>query len=321
MARVNRNAEKQAQLADEMYNKIYGNTGTPAPENKDPPPQETVEAPVVEPATDQAAPADEATAEVKKENDETQPKPKFPDADPNDKSWEQRYKVLANKYSAEVPRYAAEIRSLKAEIAELKKAAEAKPEPAKQVDNLVKPEEVAEYGEKFVDFVKRAAKEVVPNDVSELRSTVEELRKTNSQLERKRFFEELAGLSPTWESLNTDKEFLDWLGELDPYTGQQRQSLFDDAYAKLDAWRVANFFNAYNDSLEKKEPPAQKPNLAEQVTPKTTGKTAPPQGKKLYTNAEVARFYDELRRGKISQEDARRIEQDIFAAQAEGRFR
>lgn len=77
MARVNRNAEKQAQLADEMYNKVYGNTGTPAPENNDPPPQETVEAPVVEPATDQAAPADEATAEVKKENDETQPKPKI----------------------------------------------------------------------------------------------------------------------------------------------------------------------------------------------------------------------------------------------------
>lgn len=321
MSRVNKSVEKQAQLAEEMYNKRYRNTEQSAPEENEPAKQESAAAPSEEQVVEQSAPNAEAPAEAATENAIDQPKPKFPDADPNDKSWEQKYKVLANKYSAEVPRYAAEIRSLKAEIADLKKTAEQKPAPARQVETLVKPEEVEEYGEKFVDFVKRAAKEVVPSDVEELRSTVNELRNTNTQLERKRFFDELVGLSPSWESLNTDKEFLDWLGELDPYTGQQRQSLFDDAYAKLDAWRVANFFNSYNEGVQKKEPPAPKPSLANQVVPKTNGKTPPPQGKKIYNNAEVARFYDDLRRNKYSREEAQRIEQDIFAAQVEGRLR
>lgn len=314
---ANRNAEKQAQLAEEIYNKVYRNTEQSAPEVKEDTSQESA-SPVEEQAAETAVAPE---AQEQKENVEQQPKPKFPDADPNDKSWEQRYKVLANKYSAEVPRYAAEIRSLKSEIAELKKVQEAKPVEPKREETLVKPEEVQEYGEKFVDFVKRAAKEVVPNDVSELKQTVEELRKTNSALEKKRFFDELGSLSPTWESLNTDNSFLDWLGELDPYTGQQRQSLFDDAYAKLDAWRVANFFNAFSDGQQKQEPQSRKPELAEQVTPKTTGKTAPPQGKKIYTNAEVARFYDDVRRNKYSPEEIKRIEQDIFAAQTEGRLR
>jgi hypothetical protein len=321
MPRVNKVVEKQSQLADEMYNKLYRNTEQSAPEGNEPAKPETVVAPSEEQVVEQSAPEAAAPAEAKPENADDQPKPKFPDADPNDKSWEQKYKVLANKYSAEVPRYAAEIRSLKAEIVDLKKSAEQKPAQTRQAETLVKPEEVAEYGEKFVDFVKRAAKEVVPSDVEELRSTVNELRNTNSQLERKRFFDELVGLSPTWESLNTDKEFLDWLGELDPYTGQQRQSLFDDAYAKLDAWRVANFFNAYNEGVQKKEPLAPKPSLADQVVPKTTGKTPPPQGKKIYSNAEVARFYADLRRNVYSPEEAQRIEKDIFAAQAEGRLR
>lgn len=325
MPKANKAVERQAQLADELYQQAYGKTSEEAPKNEEPgektrpqDPQPTPEPTASAPEVIQTA---QPAAEPPAENAPDAPKPKFPDADPNDPSWEQKYKVIANKYSAEVPRYAAEIRSLKAEIESLKQRLSTPQQPAQSASSQIKPEEIEEYGEKFVDFVKRAAQEAVPADVETLKQSVEEVRKTQGALERKRFFEELGGLSTTWQSLNEDKGFLEWLGELDPYTGAQRQQLFDDAYEKLDAWRVANFFNAYSDGMPKQEPPPPKPSLETQVTPKVTGRTAPPQGKKIYTHADVARFYDDLRRGKYSQDEAAKIEQDIFAAQAEGRFR
>ena len=325
MPKVNKAVEKQAQLADELYQQTYGKTSDEAPKNEEPGEKTQPQDPQQTPEPTDSAPEPTQTAEpadeTPKENAPDAPKPKFPDADPNDPSWEQKYKVIANKYSAEVPRYAAEIRVLKAEIEDLKQRLSTPQQPSQPASSQIKPEEIEEYGEKFVDFVKRAAREVVPGDVETLKQSVEEVRKTQGNLERKRFFEELGGLSPTWQTLNEDKGFLDWLGELDPYTGAQRQQLFDDAYEKLDAWRVANFFNAFSDGMPKQEPPPPKPSLEPQVTPKVTGRTAPPQGKKTYTNAEVARFYDDMRRGKYSQDEAARIEQDIFAAQAEGRFR
>ncbi len=334
MPRTNRAVEKQAQLAEEMYQKAYGKTEESAPvkveegeqeapstESAEPEAKATESAPQQNDPNESTEQADAKVEDVKTEENAEEPKPKFPDADPNDKSWEQKYKVIANKYSAEVPRYAAEIRELKAQIKDLEQRLEQKQPTHAPASTNISQEEVDEYGERFVDFVKRAAKEAAGNeDVNGLKQSVEEMRKEQAALGRKRFFDELNGLAPQWQELNENKDFLSFLNELDPYTGEQRATLFDDAYGKLDAWRVANFFNAYSDG-QTKEPQQPKPSLEPQVTPKVTGKSAPVQGKKYYNTAEVARFYDDLRRGRYSQEEAARIEQDIFAAQAEGRFR
>lgn len=316
MPKVNKAVQKQAELAEQLYQQTYGNTSAEAPVKEESSP---VEAPPPESVEQPATVVESAPVDASTENAIEQPKPKFPDADPNSSSWENKYKVIANKYSAEVPRYAQEIKSLKAEIEELK-AKLVQPAPSTPAPSKLKPEEVEEYGEKFVDFVKRAASEVLPDDVSTLKQSVEEVRKEQVALARRRFFEELGSLSADWESLNTDKGFLDFLGELDPYTGQQRQVLFDDAYAKLDAWRVANFFNSYSAGQEKNVPPPP-PSLEAQVAPRATGVTAPPKGKKVYSTADVARFYDDMRRGRYTADEAARIEQDIFAAQTEGRLR
>lgn len=321
MPKVNKSVEKQAELADQLYQQMYGKTDSaPVKEEADTQnvqPKESETPPAEAPADAQPAPVAEQTPV---ENADQQPKPKFPDADPNDPSWEQKYKVIANKYSAEVPRYAAEIRSLKEELTSLKARLDSQAQTPTPAPQRVKPEEVEEYGEKFYDFVKRAASEVVPEGVDTLKQSVEEVRKEQTALARQRFFDELGGLSPEWRTLNEDRGFLDFLAELDPYTGAQRQQLFDDAYGKLDAWRIANFFNAYVQGQTKEAPP-QKPSLETQVTPKTSGRSAPPQGKRVYSTADVARFYDDMRRGKFTADEAARIEQDIFAAKAEGRLR
>ena len=323
MPKTNKAVAKQAELAEQLYQQMYGNTEESAPvkEEADAQNVQPTESANSEPDASADAPTETVAEQATVENVEPKPKPKFPDADPNDPSWEQKYKVIANKYSAEVPRYAAEVRSLKEELASLKARLDSQAQTPSPASQRVKPEEVEEYGEKFYDFVKRAASEVVPDtNVNELKQSVEEVRKEQTALARKRFFDELGGLSPEWQTLNEDKGFLEFLSELDPYTGAQRQQLFDDAYGQLDAWRVANFFNAYSAGQTKEAPP-QKPSLENQVTPKTSGRSAPPQGKKIYTTGEIARFYDDMRRGRFTADEAARIEQDIFAAKAEGRLR
>lgn len=326
MARLPKAVEKQAQLADEFHQKTYGNTETPpadpAPEEpKQPDPPAPTE-PAAQPTADSAP----APTEPPKENE--QPKQKFPDADAQSDAWEHKYKVLANKYSAEIPRFAAEIRQLKEELADLKSENEKlKAAPAAQPMNLdIKPEEVEEYGEGFIDLVKRAAasaaKSNAPGDVDEIKKEVDRLKKEQRQLSQQKFFDELGKQAPQWERLNTNAEFLEWLSGLDPLTGRSRQDLFDDAYSRLDAWRVANFFNSFGGE-SKEPPPPPSAQLEQQVTPKTSRAAPPPpaSNKKIWNHAEIARFYADVRNGSIDQDAATRIEQEIFAAQNEGRIR
>jgi hypothetical protein len=316
----NRNIEKQEQIADEMYQKVYGKTEEAAPvESNEGEESPSVQAESEAPATEDA-PVEEAQAEAAENVQEVKAEEKAPE--PRKDDWEHKYKVLQNKYSAEVPRYAAEIRELKAEIKSLKEES-AKPAATPDAFSSLTPEEIEEYGEKFVDFVKRAARDGVPqtdNNVNELKESVDQMRKEQDQIALRRFIDELNGLAPQWRDLNEDEGFLDFLQGFDPYSGQPRQTLFDRAYDERDAYRIAHFFNDYHGQQEQ-QPQEPKPSLEPQVTPKVTGKSAPQKGKKVYSTAEVARFYDDMRRGKYSSDEAARIEQDIFAAQAEGRFR
>ena len=338
MARIPKAVEKQAQLAEDLYQQAYGNTGNPAPVEQTPEgvtPQNQDATPPAEPP---AAPADGSTPDQntpapaeppKQENDDGKQKPKFPDADPNSNTWEQKYKVIANKYSAEIPRYAQEVRGLKERVASLEaKLSEAQSQPSQSAPvQKVKPEEIEEYGDKFYDFVKRAASEVVPagagnNEVEKLKESVEEMSKAQQRIARTKFFEELGKLAPQWEAQNTDQDFLTWLNGIDVFTGKARQDLFDEAYEQLDAWRVANFFNGFSSEQPPKEPePNPRDALEQQVVPSSNRAVTPPPSKKFWTTAEVARFYDGMRRGDYSEDEAARIEKDIFAAQSEGRFR
>jgi hypothetical protein len=289
--------EEANRRAEELHRQVYGNTEqqpAPAEEPKAEEPAQQTEAPPQEPPKAEAPPA---------------PPPE------EDASWRRRYEVLEGKYKAEIPRMAAELRNLKAQLNE----AQAKANPPAPAPSKLKPEEVEEYGEKFIDVVKRAASEVVPGDVGEIRQQVEQLKGETLRLSKERFFSDLNRQAPQWERLNEDKDFLTWLAGVDPFTGQVRQDLFDQATAQMDAWRVANFFNSYGS-----EQPAAAPEpdpIAEQIEPPTSRVAAPPPGKKIWTTVEIGRFYADVRARRVNPEDQRRIEADIFAAQAEGRIR
>lgn len=289
--------EKQAKLAEDLHRQFYGNTAEAAPKE-----EPKAEVPVAEPAAEAPAPVDPAPVASTPAEEE---------------SFKRKFDVLQGKYSAEVPRMAAEIRDLKAKLAQAEAALKTK-ESAPPQPSRITPDEVSEYGEGFVDFVKRAAADSVPADVGEMRATVEQLKGETVRLARDRFFSDLAKAAPQWESLNEDKAFLTWLSGIDPLSGRIRQEIFDEASNSLDAWRVANFFNGYRGE---QEPEPQQPDpLVQQVEPPTTRVSAPPPGKKIWKTSEIAAFYAAVREGRLPRDEAARVEEDIFAAQADGRI-
>lgn len=288
--------EEANRRADEIHRQMYGNT-------------EQAPAPSDEPKA-QVEPQAEAPPQAEPQTAEAPPAP-TPEEDP---SWKRRYEVLNGKYQAEIPRMAAEIRGLKEKLSQ----AEARQTVAAPAPSKLKPEDREEYGE-LIDVIQRAAADVVPQDVGEIKQTVEQLKGETMRLAKDRFFSDLTRRAPQWESLNEDKGFLTWLSGFDVASGRLRSELFDDACASFDTTRVAHFFTTYG-SEQEPEPQAPDP-LAQHVEPPTQRVSVPPPGKKLWRTNEITAFYAGVRSGQYSREDAARIEADIFAAQTEGRIR
>lgn len=316
MSRLPRAVEKQAELAEQAYQQAYGTpdgTTPPAPapavdpapaEPTEPKPTESVDsAPPAEPAKTDQPPADK-------------PADESGDLD----HWKQRAKVAEGRLAKEMPRMAQTIRELRDQLATAEQKVASLETPAPTNDGI-KPEEVEQYGAEFIDMVKRAAKSANGVD-GDVKKQLEQVTEAQRRVARQAFFESLNRDAPQWEQLNTDQDFLNHLAGLDPYTGRPRQELFDDAYEKLDAWRIANFFNSFEQSRQPSTE-SRPPSRADQVVPSSTRAAQPSAApaKRVWTTEDVARFYDDVRRGKIAEAEAARIESDIFAAQSEGRFR
>lgn len=289
-----------------------GNTEQPAPaqETASPTPTPAVSQ---EPSKEQATPATATPT---------------PAAAPDS---EHKLRVLQGKYNAEVPRLAAAVKAeqearvrAEKEAEELRKKLAAAP--------LVTPEEVKEFGEPLVEMTRKVAREEtrpvieenekLKGEVKDLRAQVESTQKVGSSLNTQAFYSALDAKVPNWRVTNDTPEFLKWLDEVDPLSGRARQEILDDAQNALDASRVAAFFSSYEASVQSRAAPRTEA-LNDQVVPSTT-RTEPPapqKNQKIWTPASITKFYDDLRRGRYTAEEAGRIERDIDAASREGRYR
>lgn len=255
-----------------------------------------------------AAPENEPAQEVAPQQEE-------------DATWESRYRSLIGKYNAEVPRLAAENKDLRKQLDGLSREIDQLKVAPQQ--SLVKPEEVAEYGENLVDLIRRAAREEVAakdREIAELRSRLDNHETNTSQTKADLFYKTLSDRVPDWMELNENKAFLGWLAEYDEFAGRTRQQLLGDAEQALDANRVAKFFETWKKTQTSRQQSTTR-SLETQVVPDANRQTTPPAGKKIWTRGEIAGFYAGVRDGRISDQQAAAIEADINAALAEGRIR
>lgn len=245
-------------------------------------------------------------------------------------TWEQRFKVLDGKYKAEVPRLHNEIKDLKATVSNLQsELAAAKQAPAPRVEFTA--EEREQFGDELLNVVARVAAAQAPAapaaaqvDLSPVTERMQKIEKFVAETAEDAFFRELGKKVPHWSDQNTDAGFVKWLTEVDPLTGRVRQDLFNEAYDELNVARIAAFFTAYPYQSNVARTGAEVPSLESQVAPDVSRSNPPtPPGKKVWTRAEIQQHYEQVRRAGMGQdmEALARIEQDIFAAQKEGRVR
>jgi hypothetical protein len=217
---------------------------------------------------------------------------------------------------------------------------------------LVKDEEIAEFGSDLYDFVKRTAREAVVPDIEsrfqqtlkpvaakvrEVEAQVTEATRKTAQSERENVHALLTRDVPNWLELNEDVGFNDWLDQVDPFSGAKRRALLWQAYERNDGPRVVAFFQGYLKEHAAVTPsPSTSPaagsaapqvSLERMVAPgapkQGTASTQEGAGKRIWSRAEISKFYGDLRAGKYAKrpEDAKKIEADIFKATTEGRVR
>lgn len=290
-----------------------------------------------EPAPDDPAPA-------------PAPEPEVAPVAPAEEPWEQRYKSLQGRYNSEVPALRAELDDLRQKL-EAATRAPAAPEPAPQAPvrtKLVTEADEETFGKDLVDLVRRIAQEENGPDkdqlMAELRTLkdrlpsiekdVKSVTEVTAKSEREKYFEELRKLVPDWADINVDDEFKTWLMETDPLSGSVRNDLIQNAFADFDHVRTAAIFTAFKST--KAAPPAalapQAPTpepetgLEAEISPgrnRSSTLSTPDDGKKIWTDAEVATFYNDVTRGAYRGMDAERlrIDAEIDRALAEGRVR
>jgi hypothetical protein len=265
---------------------------------------------------------------------EPEPKPVIPE-----ETWERKYLTLKGMYDAEVPRLHAQMRELNGQVQSLiaENATAKAQQPAAQTataKTLITEQDKEAFGSDLLDLIDRASEQKVAEFRSHNAQLVDEIRELKGKLgnvserqvvsDKDQFLAKLSAQVPNWETLNTDQGFLNWLAEVDPVYGLPRQVALTNAYESLDASRTAVIFNQYQGKVA---PTQQKPSqqLQSQVAP-TRSRSSPAPAtsagdKPIYTQDQIADFYNEWIKGHLDSAEAERIEKDINAAYSEGRIR
>ena len=262
--------------------------------------------------------------------------------------WEAKYKGLQTRYNREVPELRGKLstaeetaESMKKEIQELKDAVAAvqsQPEPAKQ-ELVIDDKLIEQYGEGTVSMMQSIAqqsnadlaKQIVDlqQELASVKQGVTNVRETIVVNNERDFFTELerevkAATGKSWEKINEDHDFHNFLAEQVPYTGKERQEFLSSARKNLDVKAAAKFFIDYAGPSSKNEPEPETVSTVpeELITPEVSGGGIPPiEEAKVWTTGEIDQFYADKRKGKYKDpNEARKIEQDILAAGREGRI-
>lgn len=342
--------------------------------------QEAQNAPPVDPNAPPADPNAPAPAAAPAASGEPVTPPADPNAQPAtpaqaappQEGYEQKYKVLQGKYNAEVPRLQNQVRELTERqrshdsemnlmrnlLASLNAQRETAPAPAQATpparDKLVKDEEVREFGADLIDVMRRVVREEhasllpeIDRRVAPVTQRVEQVAQAAQQVgarvarsDQQSVLAQLESAVPNWEELNGDEDFLEWLDQVDPYSGHKRGAMLQQAYKAHDGPRVVAFFSGYLKEHAVVTPPAvpatpavpaqpaQGQKRLEQLvapgTPKTGAtSTQDGSGKRVWSRAEIGSFYSDVQAGRFkgTAEQRKALEADIFAAQREGRIR
>jgi hypothetical protein len=331
-ARVPAAVRRAAKAADELHAQLF---------------KKEVTTPPAEPAPAPAADATPAPAPTPEPTPAPTPAEVTPAGNPEVIDWEHRFNSMKGRYERErADRLALSEQLIQTQqLLATRPAASAPAETPAELrpESLLRPEEISEYGEEFLGVVgKKAKAELLP----EFNALKQELTSLKKQLEgqtvssktraRHDMHMMLDDKLPQWKDINVAPEFHSWLALPDEFSGVIRHELLKTAYEQNNAPRVLAFFRSFLsqeaalDPAIKAQPDTDatsgKIPLADLAAPgraKTAAAGMTPVEKPFFTQAQIAKFYADSAAGRYRgrEEEKKRVEEQIFAAQREGRIR
>jgi hypothetical protein len=166
--------------------------------------------------------------------------------------------------------------------------------------------DVDDYGHDVLDLAQRAALHAVSPDLARLEHQNEALSRQLAAEQRRGLYQTLDAQLPNWKEIDASPQWRQWLLFSDPLNGRPRQSLLNEAIAQGNATRVLSFFRGYLAEAGQSPQPQHAPSA--------------PTSKRTYTRADITRYSDLYRRGRISEADYAKLSADIHAAIGENRI-
>jgi len=263
--------------------------------------------------------------------------------------WEQRFNTLQGKYNSETAELRGELRSLREMFSTRDYDRRNLPQehiPPPPPQPVISNQDVENFGQDLIDASQRWADARYQPIIYDLQQRLAQVEQGNQQLSQYSVTQGVEQqlnqlLGPNWQQINRDPNFVNWLAQIDPFSGRTRQAMINEAYGAGDANRTALFFQAYQREHTAVTPapagrleghtvannPAATQPLMDLVVP-GRAQSAPLEApgapsKRMWTRDEIAAFYNAKRRGfwRGREAEADRIEQDLVNAQGEGRIR
>jgi hypothetical protein len=251
---------------------------------------------------------------------------------------EQKHLTLQGKYNAEIPRYQGENAQLKSQVESLKRqlqeviqvrAGEGNADGTAYVSPYVTSEDrsTRAYQSMLKDFGQDYAETHFEAAAEKTHREMQPFREENAANGRNTFNAHIASLSPNWERLNNDQDFITWSQTTsEPYSGKTLNQLLNEAYHGGNAAGVAKVFNDYEAQASKTLTPAN-PNPADErlamVQPtkrgSATGNEIDANKGKVWTHADACQVLDDIAAGRVKGKQATDLEAEITKAYTDGK--
>ena len=227
------------------------------------------------------------------------------------------------------------------------------PTPPAPPPSLVTAKDREDFGDDLIDLVGRIFQQSIGPKLDQLGTRMAGLEGRIGKVEQTataatntavksawdNYLDALTRRLPSWQQVNEDPAFLDWLEIPDTFSGKKRHELMLEAHQAMNVERVVSFFLAYKPDLGTAAPaaPAAAPTNpqpaapavpAPMVDPATLAAPAtqapapapsqPPTGR-LWKQSEVDELFERKNKGLIKESDFKAQEADYIKALSEGR--
>ena len=205
-------------------------------------------------------------------------------------------------------------------------------------ESFLTEEERRDYGDDLLNVVGKRAREETRQleaELQRLKKDVERVTEQTALSDKEKMYQYLDQRTPNWRDTNTNQEFLEWLGQIDMFSGQSRMAMLKQAYSQNDGARVAAFFGSFDQEAAavapkpkaSDQPKAQTPRvsldqLAAPGRAMSAAPVRPADEPEFISRAQIAAFYADKANGKYRgrQAEADAMERRIADAARDGRI-